>query len=257
MSLSFQHSRVPDTLRACARSSSRLTQVVLSSFFALTLSHVVQAQQDGVLRPGTMAARVAACTACHGVQGQAGADGYYPRLAGKPQAYLYQQLLHFRDGQRRYRPMSHLLAGLPDAYLNDIAAYFAAQHAPYPSPLRTTASSTMLERGRVLAMTGDAQRHVPACVACHGQALSGVLPGIPGLLGLPHDYIASQLGSWQGGLRHSQKPDCMADVARALSPDDLAAVSAWLSSRPITEPYVPAPAQSLTLPAECGSQAQR
>lgn len=78
-----------------------------------------------VLQPGTMAARVAACTACHGEQGRAGADGYYPRLAGKPQEYLYHQLLNFRDDRRQYRPMAHLLAGLPDAYLHEMAAYFS------------------------------------------------------------------------------------------------------------------------------------
>ena len=32
----------------------------------------------------TMAQRTLACTACHGEQGRAGPDGYYPRLAGKP-----------------------------------------------------------------------------------------------------------------------------------------------------------------------------
>ncbi|MCB2071660.1 MAG: cytochrome C, partial [Ottowia sp.] len=31
-----------------------------------------------------MAQRTLACTACHGEQGRAGPDGYYPRLAGKP-----------------------------------------------------------------------------------------------------------------------------------------------------------------------------
>ena len=31
-----------------------------------------------------MAERTRACTACHGDQGRAGPDGYYPRLAGKP-----------------------------------------------------------------------------------------------------------------------------------------------------------------------------
>ncbi|MBC7445185.1 MAG: c-type cytochrome, partial [Polaromonas sp.] len=32
----------------------------------------------------SMAQRTLACTACHGPQGRAAADGYYPRLAGKP-----------------------------------------------------------------------------------------------------------------------------------------------------------------------------
>ncbi|MGN6660826.1 MAG: c-type cytochrome, partial [Achromobacter mucicolens] len=43
---------------------------------------LAQQPDPPVLQPDTMAARVAACTACHGAQGRAGADGYYPRLAG-------------------------------------------------------------------------------------------------------------------------------------------------------------------------------
>src|SRR4051794_11756086 len=44
----------------------------------------------------TMAQRVLACTGCHGPQGRAAPDGYYPRIAGKPPGYLYNQLLNFR-----------------------------------------------------------------------------------------------------------------------------------------------------------------
>lgn len=212
-----------------------------------------QASDQVRLQPDTMQARVAACTACHGAQGRAGTDGYYPRLAGKPQAYLFQQLVHFRDGARRYEPMTHLLSGLPDAYLNEMAGWFAAQRVPYGRPPRPAATAAQLERGRVLAMAGDAARGLPACAACHGDTLSGRRPAIPGLLGLPQDYLASQLGSWQGGLRHARAPDCMAEVARALAPADLAAVSAWLAAQPVSEPYVPM-ADGPPLPGRCGSQ---
>ncbi|CAP40776.1 c-type cytochrome [Bordetella petrii] len=215
------------------------------------------AAQAATLQPDTMQARVAACTACHGEQGKAGPDGYYPRLAGKPADYLYHQLLNFRDGVRQYRPMAHLLVGLPDAYLREIAAYFADQHVPYPPPAAPAASAGMLEQGRVLATQGDPARGLPACVACHGAALSGLAPAIPGLLGLPRDYIGAQIGGWKNGLRRAAEPDCMGDIAAKLTPQDIGALSAWLSSRPVVEPYVPDPAGSTNLPAECGSQAQR
>ena len=39
-----------------------------------------------------MAQRVLACTGCHGPEGRAAADGYYPRIAGKPAGYLFNQL---------------------------------------------------------------------------------------------------------------------------------------------------------------------
>lgn len=212
---------------------------------------------EPMLIPGTMQARVAACTACHGEQGRAGADGYYPRIAGKPQEYLYHQLLNFRDGRRQYRPMAHLLQNLPDSYLHDIAAYFADQHPPYAAPARIEADAATLEKGRLLTVQGDPARQVPACIACHGEHLGGLAPAIPGLLGLPRDYIGAQIGSWKSGLRRAHEPDCMAQVAQKLAPEDIAAVAAWLSSRAVTEPYVAEPADSVKLPAQCGSQAQR
>lgn len=214
------------------------------------------AHADGgpLLQPDTMAARVAACTLCHGDQGRASADGYYPRLAGKPQGYLFQQLQNFRDGRRQYRPMEHLLHQLSDDYLYKIAGYFAEQRVPYPPAERPQVSAALLEQGRALAMTGDPTRGLPACIACHGTSLAGVDPAIPGLLGLANDYLVSQLGAWQHGLRHAASPDCMADVASALSPNDIRAVSAWLSAQTVVEPYTPETAGSLTLPVECGPQ---
>jgi cytochrome c553 len=215
-----------------------------------------RAQSAGPLEPGTMRARLAACTACHGEQGRAGADGYYPRLAGKPQDYLYHQLQNFRDGRRQYPPMAHLLRNLPDAYLKDIAAYFAGQHPPYPAPAPADVGADMLERGRLLTVAGDPARGVPACAACHGPGLGGLAPGIPGLLGLPRDYLMAQIGSWRSGSRRAHEPDCMAAVARQLDPRDIAAVTAWLSSQPVPRPYQPEPAGSVALPTQCGSQTQ-
>src|SRR6185437_6143288 len=74
--------------------------------------------------PDTIAARVLACASCHGAQGEGTNDVYFPRLAGKPAGYLYNQLIAFRDGRRRYPPMNFLLEFLPDAYLKEISEYF-------------------------------------------------------------------------------------------------------------------------------------
>jgi len=213
------------------------------------------ASNDAVqaLTPGTMSARVAACTSCHGAQGRAGTDGYYPRLAGKPQAYLYNQLLNFRDGARTYRPMSHLLQGLPDDYLQDMAAYFAEQHVPYPAPSAPTAPPAIVKHGGNLVLNGDAARQLPACASCHGATLGGMLPGIPGLLGLPRDYLASQLGGWRSGLRHAHAPDCMAEIVGKMTPEDIAAVSIWLSAQPVPSSYAPEVASTAPLPMHCGS----
>ena len=81
-----------------------------------------------------MAERVKACVICHGPEDKKGRDAYYPRIAGKPEGYLFNQLRNFRDGRRHYRPMALLLEGLPDRYLRDMAEYFASLKQAFPPP---------------------------------------------------------------------------------------------------------------------------
>jgi len=203
----------------------------------------------------SIAQRVQACTGCHGKQGRAASDGYYPRIAGKPAGYLYNQLLNFRDGRRQYPLMTQLVDPLSNAYLQEIAGYFADLDLPYPAPQPATVTPAVLARGEALALRGDSARGIPACAQCHGPALTGVAPAIPGLLGLPRDYLVAQLGAWRTGNRRAASPDCMAEVARALSPDDVSAVSQWLGAQ-----ATPAQAKAVAqlpapLPKPCGGVA--
>lgn len=202
----------------------------------------------------SMAQRVLACTSCHGPQGRAASDGYYPRIAGKPAGYLFNQLVSFRDGRRQYALMTNLLAPLTDDYLREIAAHFAQLDVPYPPPQAANASVDVLSRGEALVTKGDAALHVPACVACHGAALMGVAPSVPALIGMPRDYLNAQLGAWRSGSRHALAPDCMAEVAKKLAPDDISALSQWLAAQAVPAGAKPAPAlaAAAALPLPCG-----
>ncbi len=201
----------------------------------------------------SMAQRMLACTACHGKEGRAGPDGYYPRIAGKPSGYLYHQLLNFRDGRRHYGLMTRLLEPLDDAYLMDIARHFESLDLPYPPPAATTADARTLQRGEQLARRGDVQRQVPACTTCHGSALMGVQPATPALLGLPRDYLNSQLGAWHSGQRKAHAPDCMAQIVQRLSLDDLNAVASWLAAQPVPARTRAADRMTEPAPMQCGS----
>ena len=203
-----------------------------------------------------MARRMQACTLCHGKEGRATPDGYFPRIAGKPAGYLANQLLNFRDGRRSYPQMTYLIEHLTDDYLREMADHFAAQDVPYPPPPAPQAPAAALEQGRVLVQQGDAARRIPACVSCHGSAMTGVAPSIPGLLGLPRDYLNSQLGAWKTGQRRAHAPDCMADIARQLTPDDVSAVSAWLAAQPVAGGGKPARTLPAAMPARCGGVAE-
>ncbi len=200
----------------------------------------------------SMAQRMLACTGCHGKQGRAAPDGYYPRIAGKPAGYLYNQLLNFRDGRRNYALMGKLLAPLSDAYLREIAEHFATLDLPYPQPPAQRLDAAQAQRGERLATLGDAQRGIPACVQCHGAALTGVAPAVPGLLGLPPDYINAQLGAWRTGQRAAHTPDCMAQIAQRLAAEDIGALAQWLAARTVPAQGRPLPTRGAALPLPCG-----
>lgn len=202
----------------------------------------------------TIEARVRACTPCHGAQGEGTNNDYFPRLASKPAGYLTNQLIAFRDGRRRYAPMNYLLEYQTDAYLQKIAAYFSALRPPPQQPAETDASSTVLARGKTLITKGDQAHGVPACAGCHGPKLTGMEPGIPGLVGLHASYISAQLGEFRYGTRTAPSPDCMQLVAASLTEGDVAAVAAYLASQPVPADPSAVPHGTLAMPLVCGSE---
>ncbi len=192
--------------------------------------------------PDTMAQRLLACTPCHGQQGVSSNQGYLPRLAGKPAGYLHNQLMNFREGRRHNPAMGRLTENLSDDYLQAIAQHFAALDLPYPPPRTEAVTPALLSRGGTLVHLGDAEQHLPACTRCHGVKMMGVAPAIPGLLGLPTDYLMSQLGAWRTGLRQASAPDCMHQIAERLNATDLLAVASYLAAQPVPAGSRPQPA---------------
>jgi cytochrome c553 len=203
--------------------------------------------------PDTLKQRIASCTACHGEHGEGTPEsGFFPRLAGKPAGYLARQLKDFQDGLRKYGPMEYTTRYLTPDYMREIAEYFAAQEVPYARSPMPRIAPAALKRGEELATRGDPARQIPPCAACHGTQLTGVQPNVPGLVGLPYDYISSQLGSWRTKTRATVAPDCMAEIANRLSVDDISAVSAWLAGRELPADMHAQPAGSITPPLHCG-----
>ncbi|WP_139217227.1 c-type cytochrome [Collimonas sp. OK607] len=237
----------------CLHKLIRRSRFLVFLAVALFAGTAHTAEVDAGTVPDTIKQRLTACTACHGEQGRATNDGYYPRIAGKPAGYLYNQLHNFREGRRRYPMMTYLVDHLSDTYLQEIAQYFADQHPPYPAPQPFDQSSATRERGEILVNKGDPGKKILACIACHGSAMTGVMPATPGLLGLPRDYLVGQIGAWKNGARHAKAPDCMAQVVQRLSAEDIGAVSAWLAAQPVPADAVAVAPTSVKLPLACGS----
>jgi cytochrome c553 len=230
--------------------SKFLLACISTAMFAFGCAHAA----DTSLPPlDSIEQRVQPCTACHGKEGRATREGYYPRIAGKPAGYLFNQLLNFREGRRHYPLMIYFAELQNDNYLREIAEYFGTQRVPYPPPQALKVSSAVLERGRLLVTEGDAALHVPSCRSCHGTRLLGVAPAVPGLLGVSQDYLTAQLGAWRIGTRAALAPDCMAKIAQRMRPDDVNAATAWLARQAV--PDDTGPEQSFEHPPalDCGS----
>jgi cytochrome c553 len=235
----------------------RRTRLALIMAALQAASASALAQSDAVpafKQVDSIEARVQGCVTCHGQRGQGTNNGYFPRIAGKPAGYLYNQLIAFRDGSRRYSPMNYLVAYLPDAYLREIAEHFAKQRPPFAAKETAPVDSATTARGQSLVTAGEPSKGIPACIACHGAGLTGMEPGIPGLVGLRPTYIVAQLTRWRVGDRHAAEPDCMKRVAVRLTDADIAAVAAWLSQQAAPKDPSPESSNLVRMPFACGSQ---
>jgi cytochrome c553 len=134
------------------------------------------------------------CSGCHGPDGNSIAPNF-PKLAGLGERYLYEQLVHVRDGTRVIASMTGLLNGKSDQDLADLAAYYDGMER---SGGKT--SPDLLELGQKVYRAGVVERNVAACIACHGPRGGGNAPaGFPALRGQYAEYIASTLKDYQKG----------------------------------------------------------
>ena len=133
---------------------------------AASALHAAAGAQDHAVpafsKVDSMEARVQGCVTCHGQSGQGTNNGYFPRIAGKPAGYLYNQLVAFRDGTRSYPPMNYLVAYLPDAYLREMAEYFAKLRPPFAAQEPRPPTRRCSTRGKALATAGDPGKGDPA-----------------------------------------------------------------------------------------------
>jgi len=235
----------------------QLVRLLLVCLLGTALHAVAQTAADPGVKPApvenTMAQRMQACVICHGKEGRATRDGYFPRIAGKPEGYLFNQLQNFREGRRHNRAMNHLMQHMSDDYLRDIARYFAVLDLPYPLAQAHGLSADQQRTARKLVYDGAPERQIPACVSCHGADMAGRLPAMPGLLTLPADYLIGQLGAWRNGQRKAASPDCMAEIAQRLTTEEVGAVSRWLSAQTLPLGTQPEAGSARPLPIRCGS----
>lgn len=212
--------------------------IVLSAFLASAGSAVVA--QDGrsedLRREGERIAlrgdgkQVAACSSCHGALGEGSGPAAFPRIAGMPERYLVHQLRSYADGKRDNHVMSPIAQKLEPRQMEALAAYYAALSAP-PARESGQTGANLMARGRQLALVGDEQRQLQACVNCHGPAGTGEPPTFPYLAGQHRLYLVAALRQWKDGKRDTDPSRQMPEIAQRLADRDLEAVSTYFAAQ--------------------------
>ena len=88
-----------------------------------------------------------------------------------------------------------------------------------------------IKKGEALVMRGGGGKTI-ACTTCHGANLMGLGP-VPGIAGRSPSYLVRQLYDMQVGNRHGQWTELMKPVVDNLTSDDMIAIAAYTSSRPV------------------------
>jgi cytochrome subunit of sulfide dehydrogenase len=69
----------------------------------------------------------ATCANCHGTQGKSVKDPSVPGLAGRPSAYIIEQMQAFKTGTREATIMHQIAKGYTNEQIKQMADYFASQ----------------------------------------------------------------------------------------------------------------------------------
>jgi cytochrome c553 len=171
---------------------------------------------------GAGAQKSAVCGACHGATGSS-ANPEWPNLAGQHESYIAAQLALFKQGARDNLLMMPMAAGLSDQDMQDLGAHFARQ-----APAGLEADPSNYKAGERLYRGGDAERGLPACIACHGPQGSGNSPArYPALRAQHAVYTYGQLKAYAEGRRRAPGSDIMQVIATRLTDDEMQALASY------------------------------
>jgi cytochrome c553 len=124
------------------------------------------------------------CAGCHGLLGVS-SDPATPSLAGQDPQYLANAIKSYRNA-RLFEPMIRVVAGLTDADVDNIAAFYAIQ------------KGRPAENGPALI-----QELTQRCNRCHGAGVRSTDVAIPRLNGQDVDYLVMALRAYRDNRRQT------------------------------------------------------
>jgi cytochrome c553 len=170
------------------------------------------------------------CARCHGVRGEGGGKGAFPRIAGQSQPYLAAALRAYATGSRPSGIMQPIARELDEKTIGEIAAYFAAiDPRDRASAAPQTGSDAPL--GAAIARDGLPERGIAPCSSCHEPDGAAANPLYPSLAGQSAEFLDGQLRLWRDGVRGgSAAAPIMETLADGLTDREIAALATYYSS---------------------------
>jgi cytochrome c553 len=219
------------------------------------------------------------CAACHGLDGNPPDGLVYPRIAGQSERYIAHQLALFKSGERnsgQAAVMMPFASPLSAQDMRDLGAFFATKTAAAGIADDAVVAEgpyqglKFYEIGEKLYRAGDAERGIPACMACHGPSGAGNPgPAYPAVAGQEAGYVDRRLEEYRAGTTSQQDRhlfDIMAQIAAPLSDQEIQALASYLqglherpdaatlaaieAAGPVAPAAAPAPATAPAAPAE-------
>lgn len=200
----------------------RTVHVFVFVWSAVLYAPFVMAMQGG--NPDAGKAKSTTCAACHGTDGNGGADRSVPKLAGQVPEYIVEQLAEFKAGKRKNPVMMGMAAPLTEQDMKDLAAYYSDQK-PKPGG---AASEALARQGERLYRGGNAKTGVPACMSCHGPSGHGIPSRFPRVSGQSAAYSERQLLDFKAG-RRTDDDDTMTRIAFRMYESEIKAVSEYMA----------------------------
>jgi cytochrome c553 len=160
--------------------------------------------------------KVETCAGCHGQDGKP-IDKTIPVIWGQQAGYLYIQLRDFKRNDRKNEVMQPIVASMERQDMMDIAEYFSKK--PWPDLDQPRASKEVADR----ALSAN---HSVGCTGCHLDHFQGD-GTVPRLAGQSMEYLEKTTTDFRTRARGNNPG--MSDLMIATSPDDLRALSQYLS----------------------------
>jgi cytochrome c553 len=176
---------------------------------------------DALYNNGDSTRGITACVGCHGANGNS-ATGSWPKLSAQNATYIYNQLSHFKSGERANAVMMGMAMPLTDADMRNVAAYLEKQE----HKSGTAKNADTIELGKSIYRGGIASKGVPACAGCHGPAGAGIPVQYPRIGGQWLEYSNQQLMNFRAGERKNLQ---MNMIAAKLSDKEMAAVADYIA----------------------------